>query len=249
MGWFEDGEGRVLGDTPLDETRRYLLALAAHYIDAMQRPPTVQELQQTLSLVLSGCDNDIALGLDEQMVTAVRLKMKKRPKKQHWNTGDSFCRPLRGWLLRLRPHRLETPAQEKGAGMIEIFRYRSRAPVFHAAVAAAGRLFSPVHVNGLVAFEEGRWRIVGHDSDFRADDHDDIRFYMGSGDEVDLFTVEYKCVARNLPISEVPAHASNKADYSGGFPEETERRLAKLEQRVLDELTTAGIGMDTTSPR
>lgn len=240
MGWFEDNEGRTLGDEPLDVVRRCLVDIAAAYREAVSRPPTLDELQETLAAVLRGSTSEIAAELDDSEVVAVQLKTKKIPAKQAWETGDVFVMPLPdGTYAFGRVVSREPP--KKGQGIIEVFRYRSRSPVFHPAIAEAGRLFDPVNIDGIVAFEQRRWRIVAHEPGYRAADRDAIRIYAEYGENAQLFDAEYRTVVRRLPRSELPKNATDMELYTGYSAKDAAARMGKLEQGVAAELDALGI--------
>lgn len=240
MGWFEDSESRTLGDEPLDLMRRCLVDIAAAYREAVGRPPALDELKEILTLVLRGSTSEIAAELDDNEVVAVQLKTKKTPAKQAWKTGDVVVMSLPdGTYAFSRVISREPP--KKGQGIIEVFRYRSCAPVFHASITQAGRLFDPVNIDGIVAFEQRRWRIVAHEPGYQAPDHDTIRIYAEYGENAQLFDAEYRTVVRRLPRSELPKNATDMELYTGYSAKDAAARMSKLEQRVAAELDALGI--------
>jgi hypothetical protein len=229
MGWFEDGSGNLLGDVALDELRNCLVSVAAEYQEAARRPPTLDELRMTLLTVLANVGSDLVGELDTQEVSAIQIKTRKRPTKQKWDTGDHFLisLPDRSFafgriLWRRQP--------KKGAGVVEVFRHRSRSPVLRDEIMESGRAVYPFNVNGVFTFEEGRWRIIGRTPDFRAPDHDEIRLYSDFEDTADVFDIDFKCVSRDIPIADVPKNAIDMTHYR-------HVELPDLEQYVLENTT------------
>lgn len=244
MGWFKDSEGNVLGDSPLDLARRTLLEIARTYQDANGRPPTLAELQKTLAVVLGSSAGDIAQELNDLDVTGVVIKSKKRgTSKQTWATGDSFWVRLPNDTYTFGRIVVRQPPK-KGEALVEFFRHCARVPAYRPAIAGSGRIFGPVNVNGIAAFETGRWRIVDHDPAFRAPDHEAIRMFSGPGDTIQLFDADYRTVVRTMPRREVPSAAFDKSEYCGYFPPDADRRLTRLEESVAAALAANGVTPD-----
>jgi hypothetical protein len=232
MGWFENDAKQTLGDVPLDILRRTFLDVAREYKQGVGRPPTLEELAELLRLVLSGADTSMIQDLEKRNVSAVKLATKPQPKKQDWETGDSFAVPLPDGTYAFG--RVIWRAQpKKGMGVVEIFRTRSQGPLPEASYKTKGRLLPPVAVNGVVGFEEGRWRIFEHDPGFRAPDHDEIRVYSAGRDTVQLFDVEYKTVERDLPRAKLPKNATDANLYRNWSGKGD--KLAEDVARLLDE--------------
>ena len=234
MGWFEDKEKRTLGDAPLDALRACLLDISGEYQEALKRPPTLDELQELLRIALNGCDETIIGGLEGKDVTQVTLTTKPRPKKQVWGTGDVFSMRLPdGTYAFGRVLWRQQPS--KGAAVIEVFRSRSRTSTPPPGTKESGRLAVPVEINGILALESGRWKIIERDPTFRAPDHDTFRMFTEALGKAHIFNIEGQTMVRDVPTSQVPAGASDRDRYR------TQGRLDPIERDVLAALLGADV--------
>jgi hypothetical protein len=221
MGWFEDRNGRTLGDAPLDELRKCLLCIGQSYRDAVRRPPTMEEVVETLVNVLNGLDDTTVTGLSSLLVTDIRVKTKKRPKKGSWETGDLFAAKLPdgtyafGRILWRKPPHSNT--------LVEFFRCRSTRPRLTVSVASLERLLPPMSISGVSLFEKLRWLVLDHEPGFRAPDHDQLRQYAGVPGKWQIFDAEFNTVARDVP--EIPPGATDKNRFTFSQPEVVEAFL------------------------
>ena len=233
MGWFEDKNGRTLGDAPLDELRKCLLRIGQFYRDAVRRAPAMEEIVETLVNVLNGLDDSTVTGLSSLEVTDIRVKTKKRPRKGSWETGDVFAARLPdgtyafGRVVWRKPPHSNT--------LVEFFRYRSTRRRLPVPDASLERLFPPMSISGVSLFEKMRWIILDHEPDFRAPDHDQLRQYSGVPGKWQIFDAEFNTVARDVP--EIPPGATDKNRFTFDQPE-------AIEAFLLEALHAEGVEPD-----
>jgi hypothetical protein len=209
MGWFDDRDGNLQGDDPLDALGTALREVAAAYQETARRRPTVAELEALLGTVLASMTGEV-LG-DDVEVTAVTIKTKKRPRRQPFEVGDAFAIPLGddrfafGRILH-RGKLVDT--------VVEIFRATRAQPTYGPEVAASGRLFPPVAVMSALAFPDRRWTVVHHDPGFAPEDLDRIRFHtfpLGeSAGKVNIHGLDGKRQAELAPLSALKEVSSEK---------------------------------------
>lgn len=95
MGWWEQEEGVLVGDGPLDILDKALQQIADEYKEDAERNPTTKELTTTPKIAIKA-RQDILFGeLNGMEVSDVVIKMKKIPKKQSYQIGDYIAVPLR----------------------------------------------------------------------------------------------------------------------------------------------------------
>lgn len=237
MGWWETEDGLTLGDGPLDELHRSVRDVAATYRNAVERPPTVAELQAVLALVLGSLGPDEVSGLDELAISAVTLKTKKAPAKRKYATGDVFAVPLDDGTFGFG--RIVHADTYKGEVYVEFFPYRSATPLAAPDVVDLGRLGNVEKLWAGSSFVNGRWPVLHHTPGYVAPDHDEIRFqFWQGGDRYTLLPIAGLAIGRDLPRSEVP----EDLPYSDAYdldPDMT--RPSKLETEVTRRLDEAGL--------
>lgn len=180
MGWFNAPKypGLLLGDDVLDETHAFLRRIAHIYESGIGRKPTCEELRALLevSLVVNA-DETLLSGLEELRVTTVQIKTAKRPKRQAYKAGDIFAIPLSDG--RYAFGRIMLAGGDDGE-LIEVFREAASRAVPTPSVLQSKRLFHPVYVNGLSAFRDGAFKIVGTDPGYTPSDLGTLQFFLGS---------------------------------------------------------------------
>jgi hypothetical protein len=202
MGWFEDKDGHLLGDDPLDRLGSALREVAAAYQSSAGRRPTAAELETLLATVLRGLGGEVLDGLDELEVVGVDLETKKRPRRQPFEVGDTFAVPLGDG--RFAFGRIIHGGKGKET-VVEIFRQIRPQPTPGPDVAASGRLFPPLSVMAAMAFPDRRWPVVHHEPGFRPADAAAIRFHtfpMGKeGGKVNIHGLDGALHAEGAPLS------------------------------------------------
>ncbi len=97
MGWWEDeyhGKSVLIGDGPLDVLDQTFKRIAREYKRDDRRTPTVEEVAKTLEIAIK-VGSDILFGeLDDQEISEVVIKLKKRPKRPNYGIGDYVAMPL-----------------------------------------------------------------------------------------------------------------------------------------------------------
>jgi immunity protein 26 of polymorphic toxin system len=235
MGWWE-ADDLALGDEPLDELHRSLREVAASYVEALERPPTVAELERLLALVLGSLTPDQVSGLEEKDVTAVAVKSKKGPRKHTFAVGDTAAIPLPdgtwgfGRVISRRAGTTEA--------VVEVFRRRSPAPLAGPDVTETGRLMPVMVVPGLNCFENGRWPVLAKDPEFRAPDHDQVRFKLWNGGRrYSVHDIELRSLAQEVDEDDVPPNAIDMEEFTDSSWHDTRRHeaaiLAELEEHGL----------------
>lgn len=97
MGWWEQRVGSeelVIGDEPLDAVDDMLEAVLKAYDEEWERKPTPAELAMILETAIGAQQDTIFDNMEEQEVSSVTIKLKKRPRKQKIAPGDYFAVPL-----------------------------------------------------------------------------------------------------------------------------------------------------------
>ena len=93
--WTEqDGTEAVIGDEPLDIAAEMLSAVIKAYEDDMGRKPTVTELDKVLASSIRSASDKLLDEADDREVTAVSIRLKKRPRRQRFAVGDYVAIPL-----------------------------------------------------------------------------------------------------------------------------------------------------------
>lgn len=152
MGWWNDSEGVVIGDGPLDRAEEFLRAVAADYSEDLGRQPTLAEVLRVLELTLEHCPDVIAEG--EHVLARLTARTKARPKKQPLRPGDIFAIPLGEGIHgfgRLTPQH----------GFAEFLRLKSRETPSKAKIREASTFRLPFLID-LEPLQTRRWKIVGH---------------------------------------------------------------------------------------
>jgi hypothetical protein len=238
MGWFQTEDGLTLGDAPLDVLHAAVRELAGAYQEAVDRPPTLAEVERLVRVVLAGCTPEHVQDLVGKEVSAVTIKTKKAATKHKWAVGDAFAVPLPDGTFGFG--RVVWRVND-GEAVVELLRHRARVPLAGPDALSSGRIFPPVYINAHHTFETGRWPIYGHDPGFRAPDHDDLRIVLWQGaDRHQLFTVEKRLLGSNLPKAQAPADAIDfrRCTRDSGRPNATEQEL----QVALDAAGIRGRG-------
>lgn len=173
MGWQKIGD-LTIGDEPLDLMAECVERIARCYQEEMGRDPTAGEVLEYVRHALDTQGKIDVPDLAELQITGISLKTKKLPKTQRFNVGDVFAIPLG------KEYRYGRILKETSAGrLVEIYDTRSDSLLSFPQLARKDK--SPhwqKHVNGLKAFRNRRWLIIGH-QDVPAD-YDYARFYTGS---------------------------------------------------------------------
>lgn len=236
MGWFQTEDGLTLGDAPLDLLHAAVRELAGAYRAAVERPPTLAEVERLVRVVLAACTPEHVQDLAGKEVAAVSIKTRKAASKHKWAVGDAFAVPLPDGSYGFG-RIVACPAA--ATAVVELLRHRASVPLAGPDALSSGRIFAPVYVHALHTFEVGRWPIFGHDPGFRAPDHDELRLVLWQGgDRHQLFTVDKKLLGSELPKSQVPEHAIDldRSTRDGGKPTRTEQEL----QAALDAAGVRG---------
>ena len=239
MGWWESDAGLTLGDGPLDELHRSLREVAASYRTALERPPTVAELEQLLTLVLGSLAPDHVGGLEEKSVTGVAVRTKKAPRKHRWDVGDVFAIPLPDGSYGFG--RAISKLAQRDELCVEYFAHRGELPLAGPDVVERPRLGAVARVSAFDSLESGRWPIIARNPGFRAPDHDEIRFQFRSGDTSTVFDVDHVVLERDVPQSEVPDDVPDTHAYERGPGDWPTNAAIDLAAR----LDAAGITVDT----
>ena len=99
MGWSNidySGKELVIGDMPLDIIGDAFLKIVQEYQDELNRKPTLNELIETIRIVLAaGVESYLSDG-DEIEIVSLDTRTKKRRKSQLFRVGDFFTIPLEG---------------------------------------------------------------------------------------------------------------------------------------------------------
>ena len=185
MGWWNPPgkEGATIGDEGLSETYRFLRRLSALYEEALGRKMSVDDFQATLELSLrTNGDESLFSGLEEREVTAVALKIAKRPRRQKYQPGDIFAIPLGDGQFAFG----RIMSLSKRGDLVEIFRYTSDGITDSPEIVKSGRLFHPIYVSGLEVFQDWTWKIVASDPDYAPEDLDSLKFVIGAPGDLKL---------------------------------------------------------------
>jgi len=178
MGWWSlpEDSSVYLGDEVMDVTYTYLEQLVALYGEALQRKPTIRELQAVLRLALwvngEKCVDDLA---ETRQVDAVAIKTSVRPKRQKYQVGDIFAIPIGQRHLFGRIINLDD-----GWDLIEVFTYSAKTPRYTPEITQAARLLPPLGINPRDLFGEWRWRIVRSEPGTAPSDVASLRYRMGT---------------------------------------------------------------------
>ena len=237
MGWWETEDGLTLGDGPLDELHRSLREVSSSYTQAVERPPSIGELQVLLALVLDSLGPDQVSGLEERAVTAVAVRTKAGPRKHRYAAGDVFAVPLDDGTFGFG--RVVNDDRTKSEVVVEFFAHRSHAPLAAPDVVDAGRLGNVQKVYAGSSLENGRWPVLHRTPGYRAPDHDEIRFqFSQGGGKFTLLPIEGQAIAFDLARDELP----EDLPYSDEFtPDGNRERPARMEAALTLRLTAAGL--------
>lgn len=173
MGWNKI-EQNTIGDEPLDLLSECVERIAQCYQDEVGRSPTSDELLASIMHVLNASGGMVIPDLAERQITALSLKTKKLPKTQKYEIGDCFAIPLQAEF------RYGRILEKNSAGsLIEIYDIRSEKLLTFAHLGDHARqVVWRKHVNGIRAFRNRRWLIIGREE--IPDDYDCAAFYTGT---------------------------------------------------------------------
>lgn len=167
MGWWKatDAPEVQIGDSVLDETRRFLRAVSRSYETDLKRKPTLCELEYLMTLAFSvNANSDVLEDFDELRVQKVSIKTGKRPKRVKPAIGDIFS-----FKLDNERYGFGRLVSELRAGTIaEIFNYTSTQPIFDPTYLNQW-LIPPVLLNSFILLDErseGQWEIISKNSDY-----------------------------------------------------------------------------------
>ncbi len=97
MGWINISESDkeiIIGDETIDIVSEMLFDFSKEYQDDLDRKPTLDELANTIKIVLNAMGDKYLDGCDEIEISDVKISTKKRRKKQVYQDGDFFAIPL-----------------------------------------------------------------------------------------------------------------------------------------------------------
>ena len=94
MGFWDVGDGRTIGDGPLDSAAGFLANMMEIYQDGLGRKPTLDEVLLALQRELEHRADLYVQGGETLKVVDIRAKVKKAPKKQEYKIGDVFVVPI-----------------------------------------------------------------------------------------------------------------------------------------------------------
>ena len=183
MGWWEipEKENFVVGDDVLDITSNYLKEISASYQGAMNRKPTIEELEYILNLTLkTTLGIDIFNDFEEKEVKSVSIKTGKCPKKYKIKSGDIFSFKINDGRYCFGRIINDTT----NGTFIEIFDYISDKPVLDY-TKMEGWLLDPLVANLLDSLENPKnkdWQIIGNTPDYEPSEKiKNLRFRYGDG--------------------------------------------------------------------
>ncbi|HYV39885.1 MAG TPA: Imm26 family immunity protein [Gemmataceae bacterium] len=161
MGWWKDHWDKKkieVGDEPIDLIHEMLRAFANSYAEDMGRKPVTREFLFCLFNAMQTSGRDMFGDLESQEVVSVNLTTKKATKIQDFEIGDYFTVPLKQEFAfgRIIGH-------DAAGSVIEIFRLKTKKRLsFSQLQHQELSILFQTHVNGLSAFRDRRWPIVGH---------------------------------------------------------------------------------------
>jgi hypothetical protein len=94
MGWWKTSSGQLLGDGPMDDADELLSRVSAAYVDEHGRKPTLDELLETIRLVIRGNSETYVSTNAPFEVLALVAKTKAWPKRPKLVPGAVFSVPL-----------------------------------------------------------------------------------------------------------------------------------------------------------
>ncbi|MBX8827214.1 Imm26 family immunity protein [Ochrobactrum sp. SFR4] len=170
MGWWTvtDAPEMEIGDTVLDDARRFLRSVSRSYEEDLKRKPSVAELEYLLTLAFSvNADSDVLSNFDELRVQEIKIKTGKRQKRVKPAIGDIFSFKVADEL-----YAFGRLVSELRAGTIaEIFNYTSTQPILDPSFTVEW-LIKPVLLNSFILLDqksEGQWDIISKDPDYKPD--------------------------------------------------------------------------------
>jgi len=97
MGWSNIGESNekiIIGDGTLDIVSEMIFEFSKEYQKDLGRKPTLNELANTIRMILGAHADEYFDGCEEIEIVDVKILTKKRRKKQTYKDGDFFAIPL-----------------------------------------------------------------------------------------------------------------------------------------------------------
>lgn len=221
MGWFKvpGHEDVTLGDDVLDETYAFLKKLSGMYEKALGRKISCDELRVLLETSLvANADDSLFSGFEEQKISAVQLKTAKRAKRATYKAGDLFAVPLGPEQFAFG--RIMQTGASSGT-LVELFKATSRSAAPTPRITESGRLFHPIYLNGLRAFRDLAFPIVGLEPEYTPTDLESLEFRSGVAGDYEVS----RGTSKPRPVSD--AEAKGVEPVSLWEPESLIKRVAK----------------------
>jgi hypothetical protein len=157
MGW-QTHNGKTIGDEPLDLISECINRIVTCYDEAQSRSPSIDEVLECVRHGLNTQGRSLIPELAQLEITGVSIKTKKRPKTQKFEIGDCFAIPID------REFAYGRILKKTVAGhLVEIYDFRtSKVLPFSDFLRHKKRVVWQKHVNGIRAFRNRRWLIIGH---------------------------------------------------------------------------------------
>jgi hypothetical protein len=151
MGWWES-EGGVIGDGILDAAEEFLARISQEYTTGLGRGPTLEEVLDSLQLILDRRAGEFLDGGQHFSVGAISGKKKKRPAKRRLMPGDVFAIPL-------EPGRYGFGRLLRQYGMAQFYDVISDRLLKVHQLRKYG--FWPARLMTLDQIEDGTWPVIG----------------------------------------------------------------------------------------
>lgn len=153
MGWWKIEKEIELGDGVLDIAEDFLEKIVQEYLTDLGRKPKLVEVLRTIELILKHRTDEFINEGEYFFVDSISGKMKRRPKKQTFRTGDVMAIPLK---LDVFVYAILTPQHS----LIEFYRFKSRKIVITECLGNVERIRLPYLVD-LEPLKNWKWKIIG----------------------------------------------------------------------------------------